>query len=138
MLSHSGIRPSDADIIEIARDGDRVIHKNEGAGRIDVNTSFYGGFVSFSSETGARREELSATPDLLLIDTGPKKSTAEMVQGVRNLYDSNREKTEHIFAMIDECTNSGLDALHAKDAKALGAHMSIPSSSLSVLLLSFL
>ncbi len=38
LLSSSGIRPDDAEIIEIARDGDRVIHKNEGAGRIDVNT----------------------------------------------------------------------------------------------------
>jgi mevalonate kinase len=123
LLSHSGIRPSDADIIEIARDGDRVIHKNEGAGRIDVNTSFYGGFVSFSSETGARREELSATPDLLLIDTGPKKSTAETVGHVSELYKNDRSNTERLLEGIDMCSRNGMAALAKGDMAAFGKCM---------------
>jgi len=34
-----GLEMSDNEIVELAKNGEKVIHKNEGAGRIDVNAS---------------------------------------------------------------------------------------------------
>src|SRR5271157_1755043 len=42
-----------AKVIDIARDGERVAHVNEGAGSIDVSTAFYGGYVTYNSALGA-------------------------------------------------------------------------------------
>lgn len=123
LLSYSRIRLSDAEIIEVARDGDRVIHKNEGAGKIDVNTSFYGGLISYSSESGARKERLGEGINLLLIDTGPKKSTAETVGHVAELYNAERENTEKLLDGIDRCSREGIEALGKNDIKGFGSCM---------------
>ncbi len=123
LLGHSGIRPGDAEIIELARDGDRIIHRNEDAGKIDVSTSFYGGFVSFSTETGARKEKMGSDITLLLADTGPKKSTAQTVGHVAELYKTERENTERLLDGIDMCSKEGIAALRGNDLKEFGRCM---------------
>ncbi|MGC8538643.1 MAG: mevalonate kinase [Candidatus Micrarchaeia archaeon] len=111
--------------IDIARDGERIVHVNENAGKIDVSTSYLGGIVSYSASAGAKKESATADFKLVLIDTGPKKSTAETVGHVTELYNRNREYVESIMDKIDKCSNIGLHAIKMGDTKLLGRYMFI-------------
>jgi mevalonate kinase len=115
--------PMEEEIIDIARDGDRVIHRNQQAGKIDVSTSFYGGCVSYDSKAGTRKEGDGRGMDLMVVDTGPKKSTAEMVGRVSALYNNDREGTEDIFRHIHDCSVRGTAALKKADVHSLGKCM---------------
>ncbi len=120
LVRSSKTKLKDSDIIDVARDGERVIHLNENAGRIDVSTSFYGGITAFSTESGAKKEKVDVDLDLLVIDTGPKKSTAETVGHVALLYKKNRRNTSAIFDRIHGISERGLDAIRNADIDLLG------------------
>ncbi len=119
----SGAEIPDDKLVDVARDGERVSHLNVGAGAIDVNTSFYGGYVSFSKEQGAKRESLGISPKLLLINTGPKKPTSETVGNVARLYREQKEDTEMKLNRIEECSREGLKALKESNLRKLGKLM---------------
>jgi mevalonate kinase len=118
-----GLEISDNEIVELARNGDKVIHKNEGAGRIDINASYYGGIVSYSSKEGAKREEISTSLNLFVVDTGPKKSTAETVGHVAKLYNERIEETNAILNEIDAIARQGISLLKANKLKEFGELM---------------
>lgn len=123
LLKHFGIRMEDDEVIDIARDGDRIVHRNEKAGGIDVSTSFYGGYVGYSTKGGAKREEIDRVLDFVIIDAGPKKSTAETVGSVAERYKKEKKKTEVILAGIEDCSMEGLDALRKGNLKDTGKLM---------------
>ncbi len=114
---------SDDEIIEFARDGERVSHINEGAGRIDVSTAYYGGYVSFNNKEGFIKHSFTATPKLLIVNTGPKKPTSETVGRVTELLKHKKENTEKLLDRINECSIEGLSALAKNDMKKLGKLM---------------
>ncbi|MGC9157328.1 MAG: mevalonate kinase [Candidatus Micrarchaeia archaeon] len=113
----------DRGIIEAARTSEIVMHKSEGAGRIDIPTSYFGGFVSFSQKEGARRLDISTNLDLLAIDTGPKKSTAETVGHVAELYQQDKKGVEQIFDKIEGCTKRGIKSLEEGNVAEAGRLM---------------
>lgn len=123
LIKNSGARISDENIIDVSRDGDRIIHINENAGRIDVGTSFYGGYTSFDLESGAKRENIDAKIRLLIVDTGPKKNTAETVGHVRELYEKDNKGANRILDEIGKCSATGIDALKSNNLKLLGECM---------------
>ena len=114
---------SEAQAVEIARDGDRVTHKNEAAGKIDMTTSFYGHCVVCSSSGEAYVQKLNCELNFLIVDTGPKKSTAETVGHVAELHKKNKIATEKIFSQINECSVSGMSMLKDCNKKGLGKYM---------------
>ncbi|MEM0201901.1 MAG: hypothetical protein QXR73_01880, partial [Candidatus Micrarchaeaceae archaeon] len=109
--------------IDIARDGERIVHKNINAGKIDVNTSFYGGCVLYSDSTGAIKEALPEGIQILAIDTGPKRPTSETVGNVTRALESDREGTLKKFDQIEECTKKGIEALKQNNLKVAGDFM---------------
>lgn len=121
MLRSAGEALEDSIVIDIARDGERVVHLSDGAGRIDVAASYYGGYASTSD--GGKREKIRTRLNMVLIDTGPKKSTAETVGSVRILYDKEKEKTEKLLDAIEDCSVKGLKALSKGDLKMVGEYM---------------
>lgn len=123
LVSNSGSGLPTASIIDASRDGERIMHRNENAGRIDVGTACLGGCTYFSAEAGAQRVRAKASLTLLIIDTGPKKSTAEMVKHVADLYKKDRDATSGILDRINECSLRGLDAIRSGDLKSLGEQM---------------
>lgn len=123
ILRSSNIKLSDDEAIELAREGEKIVHKNEGAGKIDVPASYYGGYSSYSGSSGAKKEEVSTDLSLLLIDTGPKISTAETVGKVAERFKSNKEGTEAIFDRINLCAMGGISALKAGNINKVGSHM---------------
>lgn len=123
LAKSSGIKLFDTEMVDLAREGERAAHVNEGAGAIDVSTSYYGGFVSYNKERGAVKEDIQTELNILLIDTGPKKSTAETVGQVAALYKTEKERVEDIMAKIEQCSTEGLVALKTKDFETLGRLM---------------
>ena len=75
LIKSLNLKLPDDVIIDLARDGDRVVHKNRNAGNIDVTTSFYGGLMVLDPKGIPLHVEMKNELKLLLIDTGPKKST---------------------------------------------------------------
>ncbi|MGA3020977.1 MAG: mevalonate kinase [Candidatus Micrarchaeales archaeon] len=114
---------SDLQIIDIARDGDRVAHLNEGAGGIDTSTSFYGGCIAFDAKEGIKKEKMGMELNLILVNTGPKLSTAKTMGHIADQYRSNRERVEGIFDEMHACAISGQTALKRGDALMLGKCM---------------
>lgn len=110
---------TDEQIIDVARDGERIIHRNPNAGGIDVSASYYGGVVSFKKSRTPQAVPHKITGDvkLSLIDSGPKTSTAEMVARVRKRYDDKEthDAITSIFEEIDRCSIRGLHILETMD-----------------------
>ncbi len=118
-----GVRADDNSLIDMGREGDRIIHRNAGAGAIDFPTSYYGGYVSYSKELGATKEGIKTDLKMLLVDTGPKKSTAEMVGRVTELYRRLPSQTMAILSSIEQCSVDGIVALKKGDLQRVGALM---------------
>ncbi len=117
----SGVRPEDHKMVDIAREGERIVHRSEGAGKVDVIASYYGGYVSTAD--GGKRVPIEVRLNMVLVDTGPKKSTAETVGNVRRLYQQDREATEKRLEEIERCAVEGLKALASGDLVKGGEYM---------------
>ncbi len=113
----------DDNIIDVARDGERIIHRNDNAGRIDVSTSYYGGYTMFGSKVGAKNIKSKTRINLLVIDTGPKKSTAQTVGHVAQLYKNDMKTTSKILKSINECSLNGVKAIKEGNIGELGRLM---------------
>ena len=124
LVKASGKKLDDKTAIDIIRDGDRIVHRSETAGRIDVGPIYFGGFAKFTSSEGVTKENITTPANFVVIDTGPKPPTAEMVKKVRGLYNSDTEGTKNILKEIDNCVESGTEALKRGELKELGKHMS--------------
>ena len=123
ILHASKIKLGDDEAIELAREGEKIVHKSEGAGKIDIPASYYGGYSSYSGSSGAKKEDVSTDLSLLLIDTGPKISTAETVGKVAERFKNNKESTEAIFDRINSCAMGGIGALKSGNISKVGSHM---------------
>lgn len=115
-------RPDDQEIIDIARDGERVTHKMTKAGGIDVSTSYLGGFVTSGNGKHNRLDVVTRLP-LLIMDTGPKRETWEMIAHVARLKSEDPEEVDPILREVGERSESGIAALLRDDLPALGKEM---------------
>lgn len=124
LLQESGIKDDNV-VIEVSRDADRVVHRTESGGIIDVPTSYYGGCISYSNKGGVKTEIFPQEIGIVIINTGPKKSTGVMVAHVKDPYKKKTEFVERILFEKESCAKEGLIALHRKDLKRLGELMSL-------------
>ncbi len=124
LVKSAGIQLDDQTAIDIARDGERIVHKAETAGRMDVGPAYYGGYAVFSAATGIVSEPISTQINVVVIDTGPKPPTAEMVKKVRDMYNSDTDGTTKRLREIDDCVTRCIEALKKGDMRELGRQMS--------------
>lgn len=123
LIKASGKKVDDATAIDICRDGERIVHKAETAGRIDVGPAYFGGYARFTGAKGVEKEKISTPVNIIVIDTGPKPPTSEMVKVVREMYNANTEATTKVLREIDSCVEKEIIALKAGDLKELGKQM---------------
>lgn len=133
LVKASGKQVEDQAAIDIIRDGERIVHRSETAGRIDVGPAYFGGYARFSSADGVRKEAISTQASFIVIDTGPKPPTAEMVGRVRKMYDSDVDGTSKVLREIDDCVVRCADALRRDDLQEAGRQMSRDHELLSKL-----
>ncbi len=112
----------DSVAIDIIRDGERVLHKNEGAGGIDVTVSYYGGYATWQRGV-ATKLDMSTNLNIVVIETGPKRPTGEMVNVVKAFYERDPVRVTKIMDEIDECSHKGLAALRKGDVEEVGRQM---------------
>jgi mevalonate kinase len=112
----------DSVVIDIIRDGERVLHKNEGAGGIDVTVSYYGGYATWQRGV-ATKLDISTNLNIVVIETGPKRPTGEMVKVVKEFYERDPTRVSKIMDEIDECSHEGLTALRKGDVEEVGRQM---------------
>ncbi len=124
LIKASGKKIDDQKAIDVSRDGERIVHRNENAGRIDVGPAYYGGYVIFSSASGVLKEGISTKINVVVFDTGPKPPTAEMVKKIRDLYNKDTEGTTKILHEIDSCVTGCIDSLKVGNLVRLGEYMS--------------
>ncbi len=124
VLKSCGVRLDDATAVDVIRDGERIAHRMEGAGCIDVGTAYYGGFATLTASDGIRKEDLPCQIRLVVFDTGPKPPTAQMLMKVKALYDSDTKGTAAVFREIDGCVSMCINAIRSGDNAELGRQMS--------------
>jgi mevalonate kinase len=130
------VKMTDSEMVNLAREGERIFHKSEGAGIIDVNVSYHGGCVGYSREEGVKVLKMGPemkTVDILLVDTGPKKSTAETVGWVAELMKKRKKETQRIIDDIGELSLRGVDALRAGNMEEVGQLMFLNQERLKML-----
>jgi mevalonate kinase len=123
LLKSSGRTLDDQTAIDVCRDGERIVHNIETAGRLDVGPAYFGGYVTYSKNDGIRQLDVSPQINIVIIDTGPKPPTAQMVQKVRDLRASDQTGADRILREIDACVLHGVDALKGEDMEELGRQM---------------
>lgn len=123
VLRSAGVELDDRSAVDAIRDGERVAHGMEDAGRIDVGTAYYGGYATFSAAEGIRKADIARKVRMVVFDTGPKPPTSEMLRKVKELYDADIEGTSAIFRDIDDCVGRCVDALRGGDLGELGRQM---------------
>ncbi len=125
----------DNDMLDVAIDGERITHGKPGAGRIDVSTSYYGGVVSVKKgrEPFARKEDIKTLPEILVIDTGPKKSTEVSTGIVAKRREVDPSFVNPRLAAIGEYSERGLEALRGGRFAELGECMNVCQTRLAEL-----
>lgn len=128
-LSQKGI--ADSDIIDMIRDAERILNRSDGAGKIDVATSYYGGCVSYSPLYGARQERMDSELSLVVADSDPRnpkpptKESIAIVEANRNDPGKLGRATRATLDEIGRSAERGLDAIRHNEILGLGAHMRI-------------
>ncbi len=113
----------DDEIIDVARDGERIRLRKPGAGGIDVSTSYYGGVVTFRSGR-AEVAHVNTLPEIVLIDTGPKLDTNTMVGIFAKHVEAEKARgSSETLDSMDKIANLGLEALYRDDLGRIGTLM---------------
>lgn len=122
LIGLSGKVLSDVKVINYAREGDRILHGNVCAGGIDVPPAYYGGYTSYEAGL-ARKEGIATNAKYILMDTGPKPHTSDMIHRVEELRRRDPAVTRRIMDEIGNCTRECMAALKEGNLKRLGVAM---------------
>ncbi len=125
LLKSSGKSLDDQTAIDVIRDGERIVHKVETAGRMDVGPAYFGGYAIVSASEGIKSAGITTKMDVVVFDTGSKPPTSEMVKKVRELRERDTAGTDKTLREIDACVVKCIDSLKNGDIRALGHQMSI-------------
>ena len=124
LLKATGSKLDDQTAIDISRDGERIVHRIETGGRLDVGPVYFGGYVIYSKDDGIKRQTISAPIKVVVMDTGPKPPTSQMVQKVKDRRVADQVGTDKILRAIDSCVLQGIAALKSGNLEELGKQMS--------------
>ena len=123
LVKASGKILDDQTMIDISRDGERIIHGIETGGRLDVGPIYFGGYAIFNADEGIKSLQISTPIKIVVMDVGQKPPTIEMVKKVRALWTSDQDGTEKILRGIDSIVIKCIDALKRGNLEELGKQM---------------
>lgn len=110
-------------ISELSFEGEKVIHGNPSGA--DNSIATYGGIMRYERGVGLKRLKLDAPLPFVIGNTRKKRSTRNMVEGVKELRDRNPEVVDPIIYTMAGLSQTGLDALLRRDTGKLGDLMNI-------------
>jgi mevalonate kinase len=118
-------------IAELSFEGEKVIHGNPSGA--DNSIATYGGIMRYERGVGLKRLQLEAPLPFIIGNTRKKRSTRNMVEGVKELKDRNPEVVDPIIYTMAGLSQTGLDALIRGDKEKLGDLMNINHGLLSAI-----
>ena len=110
-------------IAELSLEGEKVIHGNPSGA--DNSIATYGGIMRYERGVGLKRLKLDKPLPFVIGNTRKKRSTRNMVEGVKELKDRNPEVVDPIIYTMAGLSQTGLDALLRRDIGKLGDLMNI-------------
>jgi mevalonate kinase len=118
-------------ISELSFEGEKVIHGNPSGA--DNSIATYGGIMRYERGEGLKRLRLENALPFVIGNTRRKRSTRNMVEGVKVLKDRNPEVVDPIIYTMAGLSQTGLDALLRGDKHKLGDLMNINHGLLSAI-----
>lgn len=118
-------------ISELSFEGEKVIHGNPSGA--DNSVATYGGIMRFERGIGLKRLQLDEPLPFIIGNTRKKRSTRNMVEGVKALRDRNPEVVDPIIYTMASLSQVGLDALLRRDISKLGDLMNLNQGLLSAI-----
>ena len=118
-------------ISELSFEGEKVIHGNPSGA--DNSIATYGGIMRYERGEGLKRLQLENTLPFVIGNTRRKRSTRNMVEGVKELKDRNPEVVDPIIYTMAGLSQTGLDALLRGDKQKIGDLMNINHGLLSAI-----
>jgi mevalonate kinase len=118
-------------IAELSFEGEKVIHGNPSGA--DNSIATYGGIMRYERGTGLKRLQMEQPLPFIIGNTRKKRSTRNMVEGVRVLKERNSEVVDPIIYTMAGLSQTGLDALLQGDKEKLGDLMNINHGLLSAI-----
>ena len=110
-------------IAELSLEGEKVIHGNPSGA--DNNIATYGGIMRYERGVGLNRLKLDEPLPFVIGNTRKKRSTRNMVEGVKAIRDRNPEVVDPIIYTMASLSQVGLDALLHRDTSKLGDLMNL-------------
>ena len=131
LISASGKELGDEVVVDIIRDGERIVHKNKNAGIIDANTTYYSSLITVKGNSvNIIRADLSRLK-ILLIDTGPKLPTHVTVKRFGEFCEKDKRAPE-VLKNIEKCVIEGVKALQNGDFALAGQYMYLDQEMLKM------
>jgi len=113
---------SKKDVSNFAYYGDLIAHGGTPSG-IDNNTVTFGGYVKYKKSEGVKDLTIDFQIPLLIIDSGEKVKTGELVAYVRNQKEKNPEFVNSVLNSLDNISKKALEILVSKNLNDLGILM---------------
>jgi len=122
VISSLGKNVSKKEVSDFACLGDIIAHGGTPSG-IDNNIVTYGGYLQYQKSKGVEMLDINFKIPLLIIDSGEKAKTGEMVSYVRNKREQSPERVNPILEALDDLSNKALVGLKNRDLSVVGKLM---------------
>ncbi|MEM4757340.1 MAG: mevalonate kinase [Desulfurococcaceae archaeon] len=117
LLSYIGVDFSLSDVNEIAFEAEKRVHYRPSG--VDNTLSVYGGLLYYQSGVFKRLDlKLPGNVEIVVVDTGLKRATGEVVRSVLERYDRVPVIMSKIYEAGEEIVNKALE--YIKDANMIG------------------
>jgi mevalonate kinase len=124
--------PTKKEVSDFAYLGDIIAHGGTPSG-IDNNTVTFGGYLDYKKSVGVNSLNVNFKLPLLVVDSGEKSRTGEMVSLVRREKENFPERTNKILNKLDFLSKKALRSLQRKEISKLGELMTSYYSELKKL-----
>jgi len=118
-------------VFKAAFEAEKLVHVSPSG--VDPAISTHGGLVTYKRGVGIQRLEAGAPLELVVGDTGLKRSTGALVSAVRALRDRRPELFEHLLSAAEELVSEAIRALKNGDIQAVGELMNVNHGLLSAI-----
>lgn len=115
-------------ICALSLNAERMVHNNPSGADSAICT--YGGLILFKRNDGAKFINSKIRPQLIIVDSGIKRSTGKLVSSVKQRIKKDSEMFLGLANTSENITMQALNAIRAKDYGELGALMTLNHSLL--------
>jgi len=106
-------------------DAKQIVQKVQGTGSgADVAASIFGGVIAYRMNP-LTIKQLVNIPPLIVIYSGNKVSTKDVVQQVTSFQNKHKNLFHHLYNSIDECVQNAIEAINNGDWPRLGELINI-------------